>query len=370
MKILIVDDSLDKLSEITKALFQVNKNIDIQTVEDIQGAMLYLKYNTADLLILDQYLPFRKGKSEKILEDGGALLLKEIDRKADKINSPKYVIGLSQFCENQSNFSEIWKLIEYSPTHSKWTMPLLKMVKYIEQFSEEQSNAPIYKQPTLFVEGLTDLNILQRVVEIYFPEHQHDFTIESQKNAGANWVAQQLVIWGHQLNKNSKDSLVKGIGLFDYDEAGIKARQDVLKKLTSANQQESSKIVSIQAKYSKDLIEFYKHGLQIELEIESLLPVAFLKHADENGWLEYRAPLFNESPKGFDQMTETIPDYLDRISFPKELSVYLKKVKISKKETFTNYIIEKSRTVDGVLENIKALMDDILKVLLNLKTNN
>jgi len=54
--------------------------------------------------------------------------------------------------------------------------------------------------------------------------------------------------------------------LFDSDEAGIKAKNDAIKKLNSSNQQEAVKIGTIQAKHSTNIIEFYKIGLQIEIE--------------------------------------------------------------------------------------------------------
>jgi PleD family two-component response regulator len=70
MNVLIVDDSIDKLSEISKVLVALKLDININTVEDIQGAMFFLKENYVDLLILDQFLPLIKGKDQKILKDG------------------------------------------------------------------------------------------------------------------------------------------------------------------------------------------------------------------------------------------------------------------------------------------------------------
>jgi hypothetical protein len=189
-------------------------------------------------------------------------------------------------------------------------------------------------------------------------------TISSQKNAGANWVAQQLVIWGHQLMRNANKELVKAIGLFDNDEAGIKAKNDVIKKLNTANQQEAAKIRMIQACHSANILEFYKKGLQIEIEIESLLPFKLLHYADEQGWLEYRNPLFIEMPKEWDQMTETVSNYLDRISFPKDSRVYLKKVKISKKEQFSKYVLAQADESIEVLDNLKTLLNELIEILI------
>lgn len=366
MNVLIVDDSIDKLSDVSKVLINANMTLNIGTVEDIQGAMFFLKQNNVDLLILDLYLPVRKGRDEKILKDGGVQLLGEISRKANKIKTPKYIMGLSQYVKECPAFSDIWSLIEYSPTHTKWHSPLLRILNHIAQVNVNSTtdNSTKPQLPTIFVEGLTDVDLLKFVVNQHFVEFKDMFIIASQKNAGANWVAQQLVIWGHQLTRNSNRQLVKAIGLFDSDEAGIKAKNDVIKKLNTANQQEAAKISMIQARHSLQILEFYKRGLQIEIEIESLLPIKLLNYADEQGWLEYRNPLFIDLPKEWDQMTETVSNYLDRIKFPKDLRVYLKKVKISKKEQFVKYVLEQANESIEVLNNLKTLLNELIEILI------
>lgn len=362
MNILIVDDSIDKLSDVSKVLIDTNLTLNIGTVEDIQGAMVFLKENTIDLLILDQYLPERKGKDETILKDGGFQLLSEISRKAKKINTPKYVIGLSQYADECPAFSDIWCLIEYSPTHTKWYNPLIKILNHISEANVNGASDNFTKEllPTLFVEGLTDVDLLNFVVNHHFIDVKDKFIIASQKNAGANWVAQQLVIWGHQLSRNSEKQLVKAIGLFDSDEAGIKAKNDAIKKLNSSTQQEAVKISTIQVKHSSNIIEFYKRGLQIEIEIESLLPIKLLNYADEQGWLDYRNPLFIDLPKDWDQMTETLSDYLNRIRFPNDLRVYLKKIKISRKEQFVKFVLQEADESIEVLDNLKTLLSELI----------
>ncbi|MFL1896648.1 response regulator [Aquimarina sp. 2-A2] len=362
MNVLIVDDSIHKLSDVSKVLIDTNLTLNIGTVEDIQSAMAFLKENTIDLLILDQYLPERKGKNAKILTDGGFQLLSEISRKAKKINTPKYVIGLSQYANKCPVFSDIWCLIEYSPTHTKWHNPLIKIINHISESNVTSTSDNLTKEllPTLFVEGLTDVDLFNFVLNRHFIDVKDKFIITSQKNAGANWVAQQLVIWGHQLSRNSENELVKAIGLFDSDEAGIKAKNDAIKKLNSSNQQEAVKIGAIQAKHSLNILEFYKRGLQIEIEIESLLPIKLLNYADEQGWLEYRNPLFIDLPKDWDQMTETLTDYLNRINFPNDLRVYLKKIKISKKEQFIKFVLKEANKSIEILDNLKSLLSELI----------
>lgn len=369
MNVLIVDDSIDKLSEVSKLLVSIGININIYTVEDIQGAMFFLQDNNVDLLIVDQFLPLIKGKGQKIFKDGGYQLINEINRKADKIIPPKYIIGLSQYYNDCPEFSDIWKILEYSPSHTRWCNPLIKLLKHISNIKDYSHNRTEGNDllPKIFVEGLTDVNLLSYVTNYYFKEFKDKLSIESQRNAGANWVAQQLIIWGHQLKRNPEKELIKAVGLFDSDEAGIKAKDDALRKLNSSNQKEAAKLFSIQAKYSKNLIEFYRRGLQIEIEIESLLPVDILNYGDMQDWLEYRTPLFIEPPKDWNQMNETVSSYLDKIGFPNDLKVYLKKVKISKKEDFTSYVLDRATESIEILDNLKYLMNDLINVIISHK---
>ncbi len=362
MKILIVDDSIDKLSEVSKLLIESVDDVVIDTVEDIQGAMNFLSENKVDLLILDQFLPLRDGKNGEIIENGGHYLLNEINRKASSINTPKYIIGLTQYYNNSIEFSNIWQIIEYSPTHSNWCNPIVNMLNHISNVQHRDEDEKIEEEvlPTIFLEGKTDLMILARVVELYFSEISDKFILRSQKNAGANWVAQQLVIWGHQLKRDSDNNLIRAIGLFDSDEAGIRAKNDAFKKLTTGNQQNATKTLTIEPKFCDNVLEFYKNGLQIEFELENLLPLEIIQYAESQDWLENRNPLFVKPPKEMNPMSETVPEFLDRIGLSNDLKVYLKKVKVSNKKDFAKYVVEQSQTSTKILDGLKELVEYLL----------
>jgi len=276
-----------------------------------------------------------------------------------------YIIGLTQYHDHCIQFSDIWPLLNYSPANTNWINPLTNMVNHVSIISGEISKGheALKDLPTLFVEGLTDVSLFSKVIELHFANVADKFVIRSQKNAGANWVAQQLVIWGHQFKRDCDGDLIRAIGLFDSDTSGIRAKAEVHKKLNSANQEKSVKTMCIVAKHSQNLIEFYKAGLKIE--IESLLPIPILKYADSQGWLENRNPPFVEFPKDFDHMGETIPDYLKRKGIRSELGLYLKKVKSTKKDLFCNYVLAESDKTKETLDGIQLLMKEILKDLLS-----
>lgn len=367
MRVLIVDDSLNKLDDVSKTLISNNKNsaISIDTCEDIQSALLFLQTNEIDLLILDQFLPQRKEQKEDVLQNGGKILLGEINRKPNRIITPKYIVGLTQFYDENNDFSPIWTLLNYSPNETKWSLNLSKIILHINNVSikrkDEKYNTEI--KPTIFLEGLTDLTLFEIVINTYYSDLKEHFYLKSQKNAGANWVAQQIIIWGHLLHK--KDNInIKAIALFDADDAGNKARLDISKKLTTANQQLSCKSLQLQAKHAPNLIELYKIGIKVEIEIESLLPIKILNIADEKGWLEFRQPLFLQAPKDWNPVNETIPEYLYKKGISKDYIVFLKKISLKHKRDFIDFVISENKKDSDILINIKNVFDELKSEIL------
>lgn len=368
MRVLIVDDSLDKLAEVSKTIISKNKStsIFIDTVEDIQTALQFLQKNEIDLLILDQYLPQRKEEKEKIITNGGKILLQEIERKGDKIITPRYIVGLTQHYEEKIDFSPVWALLKYSPSETQWSNNLSKIISHIINVNNkrpETNNNSEFK-PTIFLEGLTDLFLFEKVIDFFHSDIKNMISLKSQNNAGANWVAQQMVIWGHMLPKTDNNESIKAVGLFDADEAGLKAKNDMTQKLTSQNQQKNCKSFQLQPKHVKNLVEFYKIGIKVEIEIESLLPIEILKIADENGWLEYRNPMFIESPKDWNPVEETIPNFLTRKEISEDYTVFLKKTKLKYKKRFNQFVLAQSEKNPEILNNISLVFEELKKAIL------
>jgi len=63
-------------------------------------------------------------------------------------------------------------------------------------------------------------------------------------------------------------------------------------------------------------------------------------------------------------MTENLSDYLDRIKFPKDSRVYLKKIKISKKEQFVKFVLQQADESIEVLDNLKTLLSELINTLI------
>lgn len=363
MKVLIVDDSINKFNDVSKTIIKGRESfLEVYSVEDVKSAMEFISNHHVNVLIVDQQIPISSKLNNNVEIDGGAKLLREIERKKKLINLPNYIIGLTQFPENESSFSDIWNKLIYSPDKTDWSKSLNKLLSHAEITTE---NAKIERQVeskknTIYLEGKTDLSYLGKVQEIY-PELKGNYELVSMSNAGANWVGQQLIIWGHSLPKDQDSNHLTSIGVFDNDDAGIKACNETKKKLSTSNQKQYSKIFNLHPSFSNEILEYYKNGLSIEIEIESLLPLEILNYAEEKEWLENRSPIFIKQPKDWDQMNETVPDFLKRKGISEEYLVYLKKVKIGKKLDLLNYVLEVSKSNPDILNNLKKLLIAIIE---------
>lgn len=132
-KILIVDDSTEKVKEITQTLRAIDE-IDINKIEHVIDAMSaknLLKENFYDLLILDIAIPPSKDKDIDL--NGGLKLLDEILVR-DKYNIPNQIIGLSGRDEIFEAAKEHFEgkarhLIKYSESNVGWQSAISEGVK-------------------------------------------------------------------------------------------------------------------------------------------------------------------------------------------------------------------------------------------------
>lgn len=291
----------------------------------------------------------------------GENLLKELYRKKEKLKLPNYIIGFTQY-EEETDFSPIWKVITYTPSSGTWKNAFQKLILHIN--STHNLNLKDYKsnKPTIFVEGTTDLHYLNHSLDIFFSSFKGKFDILSQKSAGANWVANQLAIWAIAKKKYNKGGYIPAVGLLDSDIAGNDAKSKLKKRIQTDNENNCFKILQINQGFSKELIEFYKNGLKIEIEIESLFPIDILKYADDKGWLEHRASSFIVPPPAWNQFEQNSKDYILSRGIDKEKLVILKKVKREHKEDFCKYVLN-CQNQKEVFKNFKAILKDLLEML-------
>lgn len=359
MRVLIVDDSLDKISELSKVIYEIDSAAHIETCENISNAIICLtEGDFFNLAIIDLFLPLRNNDEPK--ENGGQKLLNEIYRKKEILKVPNYIIGFSQYEDNASKFSTIWNVIKYcSNNSSQWKNSFRTLLNHINSTELIKTNIESLK-PTIFVEGLTDQYYLKQAIEIFFNELSDKVNIVSQKNAGANWVANQIPIWAMRLQKDREGKYIKAVGLLDSDEAGNIARSNIESRNLSDSEKQCCSLYQIKPNCNIDILEFYKNKCKIEIEIESLFPLEILKHAESQGWLEYRAKTFIEDPNDWKQHEETSLQYIAKRDISIEKNLYLKKVKMEKKVSFSKYI-QQLENKESLFGNFKILVEELLK---------
>jgi hypothetical protein len=357
MKVLIIDDSIDKIANLTELINTLPFKFSIDNTETITNAILLFKENKYDVAIIDLHLPLRIGENPN--PNGGKLLLEEVYRKKDVLNIPKYILGFSQYNEGIKDFSAIWKVIKYEPSNSEWKNSILQLFKHVVSLPNGNSIIEEEVLPTIIVEGLTDLDFINTSIELFFPEIKKKLFVKSQSNAGANWVANQIVIWSLQNFKDTNGINIKSIGLLDSDEAGSLAKKVINERLKSQNEQNSFKIIQILPKYNPELLKFYKEKCKIELEIESLFPIEILEYADSKNWLEYRNQTFISPPSDWEQHSQTSSQYIISKGISEKQLLYTKKVKLSKKMDFSKYVLSLDDK-NNTFRNFKLLIKDLI----------
>ncbi|KUJ51738.1 response regulator [Chryseobacterium sp. JAH] len=358
MKVLIVDDSFDKINVLSDYINKHSPGSFIDTAESISNAIQVIRdkpiiYN---LIIIDQYLPLRN--NENPIPDGGKKLLADIYRNL-KTKIPNYIIGFSQYENEDFEFSKIWKVIKFSSSSDDWKLPMSELLNHIKNNNFNNDKEII--NATVFVEGLTDKFYLDQTINYYFPHLVDKITIKTQSSAGSNWVVHQIAAWSHSMFKDQSGRYIKCVGILDNDESGRKAKNDLDSKVFSENQKLTFKCLLLNQKYNPNILEFYKRKCKIEIDIESLFNLEIIKDADEKNFLEHRKNIFIENPSDWDPYENSIKDYIAEKKFDQDSLKYLKKVKSFNKTDFLQ-LISKGE-IKNNLVNFKLLLEDIIREL-------
>lgn len=362
MKVLIVDDSNDKIAGIVDVIKTSSEgDISVETVLDSVSAQRKLQENNYDLLVTDLCLPVRSG--ENPIKMGGKRLIKEIERK-NSLNSPKYIVGTTQYEQYLDIFPDIWNALHYTNS-TTWKEKLKRIISHIEKVNFKavgiNKNAP-----TLIVEGITDKKIISEAVKIFCPEIVDDLKIKADQNAGAKWVSNQIVAWAHSMIGGSINR-VKAIGLLDGDEAGKNAREEV-NRIIDSNSAKSKvfKLINLSQDYARHLIPMHAKGLYIPVTLEELFPPNIWEIALENGWLEDRSPnnLVLEDPGQWNKRKQSLDEFIETLGLSPEQKLYLHSVKTYSKEELVEFIcnLDKEKK-ESALINFEDLVIDIKEYL-------
>jgi len=243
--ILIVDDSEDKIIQITKTIQSINVQADVVIASDIINAKEILNLKRVDLMVLDQYLPLRLG--DEVNLNGGVELIKELHR--DRLNNiPRSIFGLS--VAEQIDHSYFWPFHTHNDENI-WIKPFKSLVQYTTLYIKRYGEDPQSYLQSIILEGITDYLVLNRVMELFFQKQSKFVQLSYEKGSGWPWVVRQLFAKVFTLPKRKDGSIIKCVPLFDNDLAGNKAIEKINVVISDSQaERKHFKIFRYKASYS------------------------------------------------------------------------------------------------------------------------
>lgn len=364
MNILIVDDSNEKIRNVVSVIRSISDEFAIESASDYVSAVKKLVTHKYDLMISDLLLPIRTKETPDYC--GGMNLVKEIERN-NKIHSPNFIIGFTQYEEHKEQFSKIWRVIIYSPSDEVWKNQLISLIAHIRKAKLHSSDKSITRKPTIFFEGNTDARIFKSAIEIFCPDFESQVDLRSESSAGTSWVARQITIWASSLIKKDGKTYLKAAALVDGDSAGKNAIDEINRIIGSSSAGSNTfKVFKLSPSYAREIIPIVKKGINIPVTLEEMIPHKWWKYALEKNWLENRndPDSFLADPKGWDKYHFSLKQHIDSLGLIEEEKIYLNKFNERFKEDFCNYIIGlESDERKNALVNFEPLINDIKRYL-------
>ncbi|MFL5741011.1 MAG: hypothetical protein ACJ75B_12390 [Flavisolibacter sp.] len=338
MKILIVDDSTDKLSDIISVIRETSNSFEIESSSNCIDAINKLR-NKFDLIILDLLLPLREGDDPS--PSNGEHVVKEIYRNT-RLKPPTYILCLTQFDELITDFHPIWRTLKYDPSTIQWKLALRELMIYITRQYSTEDRIIIEKVPTIYLEGKTDLRIYEESMRLFFPSLVNRINIKSDIGAGADWVTRQLIIWASSLPKNEAGQYIKSAGVYDNDSKGKEAIEELHRNIghTSA-ESKCVKAFKYNQNYAKHLIPIYKKGIKLPICLEEMFDSVYWRFAALKNWLVDREDedFLLEDPTRWNKREMSLNDHIKSLGLTENEKLYLNKVCRDKKSDFCSYVL-------------------------------
>ncbi len=247
-------------------------------------------------------------------------------------------------------------------------MPLVapyieEKIKTIMDVRRKMEENVLIDIPTVIVEGVTDREYIKKAISLFSPKLndllQNDkfriFTKEGQ--GGCKKLIEWAYVWIYSGN------ISKAIVLFDRDEAGVNAREELVQSEIFRNKRSSA---SIQARYlepSETIITIYQKNISVPFEIEHLLSVECLKKLKKKKYFVERsfAELVKMAGKDVSR-TKGVDEVFDEIIGDKAIieNLLTQEPHADKKEKIKQYVFSME---EEEIANAIAPMKNTIKMI-------
>ncbi|UHS55580.1 histidine kinase [Agrobacterium vaccinii] len=158
MKILVVEDNHDKLTDILNMISSIpNCSLDdVDDARDSASGLRLLRENQYDLLILDLLLPERRESSPSI--EGGLNLLKQLSERSIYC-TPSHIIGLTADAAAQTRAepefkAHVLQIVHYDQSSRDWSDRITRAIRRIQFSLESREKSAQYDYDLAIITAL------------------------------------------------------------------------------------------------------------------------------------------------------------------------------------------------------------------------
>lgn len=225
--------------------------------------------------------------------------------------------------------------------------------------------AALSKLPIVLVEGRTDKAVIDRVLGEFFPEMAAQVQVHdgAPHYGSAAALASRSLAWILEMRHRSQQDRVKGLALFDADEAGANALNELKGNMEAIDVQRPPYFRYWSLPVPGHLQQLRKDGFRVAVDLESYFSDEIWLHADEQGWLEDLDPLKLLSDGMMRALARGEPSPLAALEGVPRIRV-MKNVRRDSKLKLTNYVLSDAERARRELEGFRGLVDEMLRFLL------
>lgn len=201
------------------------------------------------------------------------------------------------FVRKDNRRSEVVKKSLSEVDDSMGLMPLV--TRHVKEAKQEQDRlndelnaireVAENRLPTLFLEGGTDVLVFGKALDVFAPGTRERMNLQAGGNAGlggANALTSRSLAWLLEMRHRRLEDRTLGYAVFDADEAGRSARNELVQKAGQLNLQMGPHFCARPLRTPARLQTLAGDHYNITVDLESYFHDSIWEHSEKQGWLE------------------------------------------------------------------------------------